>query len=726
MKSRFRLALAFLTILLYCQGVFCQIPGNMTDYLSRRFKIYCESVPREEIFVQSDRDEYIAGEDLWFMVYLIDRQSFRPSLKSTIAYFELLNSENRPVVQKRILADKGFGPGQVVLPDTLSTGIYIIRAYTSWMKNFLPYNCFLKKITIYNTLNAKAPKVIPAGIYFTGEADRKNIPDNTEHGGLELTLDNSRPDILELIVKSDNKLRVSGNNQIYLIIQTHGNINLVSEEKLSGDTTRITIRKSLLEPGINQVTIFDVRGRPVAERYVYTPGTGNALLNLHSEDHFNVRNKVSLEIELGKDILTGLNSTNISVSVAPRTNSQESIDLNDYILFGSEFGFLPWNIIKGRKINSVPSEEMESILLNLRSNWIDWETILSEAPPRFRYQTEDREHFLLGKLLSGDQKPVGPDELVFLCTPGKNPGFNYARTDKEGNFSFDIHIDEGLKDLILMPADAGKNYRIIIEPSFSDQITLPGIAAENVTKPIPPYIRKWSLNYQVRTIYRISSRGSPFGKGFPPVKSVRFYGQPDVELIMADFIELPVMEEVFHELLPNISLRKKKDNYTISITDWVDDNLYVTSPQLLIDGVIISDASLIINLDPAIVEKIDLVKQKYLVGRYIFSGIINVITKSGDFSCLLLPDYMTRLSYRVSEPVSSFVSPDYSTDEMKNSRIPDYRNTLFWNSSLKPDKQGKARIEFWTSDNSMDYVIDIQGLTQEGKAFSLKKIIEVE
>jgi hypothetical protein len=145
----------------------------------------------------------------------------------------------------------------------------------------------------------------------------------------------------------------------------------------------------------------------------------------------------------------------------------------------------------------------------------------------------------------------------------------------------------------------------------------------------------------------------------------------------------------------------------------------------MIDGVIIKDPSLIINLDPEIVEKIDVIKEKYYVGKYRFPGLVNVITRSGDFSCVPLPDYMIRLPYRVLEPVWSFVPPDYSSAEIKNNRIPDYRNTLYWNSSVKPDKDGKGRIEFWSSDNKSDYVIDIQGITREGKMFSLRKKIKV-
>ena len=92
----------------------------------------------------------MAGEEVWFNAYLIDRQSNYLSINSRIAYVELLNADNRPVVQKRILIENGFGPGQITLPDTLSTGSYSMRAYTNWMKNFLTFNCFVKDINIYN------------------------------------------------------------------------------------------------------------------------------------------------------------------------------------------------------------------------------------------------------------------------------------------------------------------------------------------------------------------------------------------------------------------------------------------------------------------------------------------------------------------------------------------------------------------------------------------------
>ena len=91
-----------------------------------------------------------------------------------------------------------------------------------------------------------------------------------------------------------------------------------------------------------------------------------------------------------------------------------------------------------------------------------------------------------------------------------------------------------------------------------------------------------------------------------------------------------------------------------------------------------------------------------------------------------MPDYAVRLQFRVIDPVNSFISPDYLLAAMKKSRIPDFRNTLYWNPSIKPDHDGKASVEFWSSDKKADYLINIQGITQDGRLFSFHKIIKVK
>jgi heme/copper-type cytochrome/quinol oxidase subunit 2 len=125
------------------------------------------------------------------------------------------------------------------------------------------------------------------------------------------------------------------------------------------------------------------------------------------------------------------------------------------------------------------------------------------------------------------------------------------------------------------------------------------------------------------------------------------------------------------------------------------------------------------------VEEIDIIKNEYIVGFVTFSGIINVITKAGDFSNVPLPRNAVRIRYRDRDYGFKFKYPDYSSDDKKNDRIPDFRNTLYWNPDLKPDKNGKILIDITTSDFISDYEINLQGAAG-GKLFSNRKTIKVE
>ncbi len=714
-------AIFFLLQFIILQSAFGQDQNRIPNYIRQKFQDYCKSVPREEIFVHTDREEYIAGEDIWFNIYLIDRQSFKPSSNSKIAYIEILNTENKPVVQKRILIDKGFGPGQVVLPDTLSSGTYSIRAYTNWMKNFLPYNCFLKDIKVYNSLRTKV---------FRRSLKPMNIEENAGEilpvdSGLNLKVNNFKQDSLEIFIYSDEKFRTENKNQIYLFIQTHGIINHLSTRNLTEETTRIAIPKNTLTPGINQITIFDSKG-PVCGRLIYTSSKEKQGLILNSIDRCGTRSKISLEIELENELSTTSDETNLSISVAPRTNISAIMELNDYMIFGTEFGLLPWRAIKGRNINEIPPEIMDSLLLTLKSNWIKWKSIFSVDLPRFKYKTEKEDHFLSGKLFISEQRPAGSNQFILMSTPGELPVFQYDRTDSAGDFDFYIPIDEEFKDLIIQPDNIIKNHIIHIKSSFSDQYLQSEKAVDSTGQSIPSYISRWIVNYQVKGIYGssyISENPTPIVSALKPK---RFYGKPDAEIIMKDYVKLSSMEEVFFEIVPFFTLKKTKSGYEVSLEDPYGNKIYDVPPVLMIDGVIIKDASIIANLDPELVEKIDVRKEVVVIGDYLFYGIVNIITKAGDFNYITLPDNAIRLRYRIADPVGTFVLPDYSSTEQKNNRVPDFRNTLYWNPSIRPDKSGKAMIEFWTSDYKTDYEINIQGLTPEGKTISLKKVIKVE
>jgi hypothetical protein len=122
---------------------------DSTKSLIKRVDNYYNTTLQEKIFLHTDRSQYLTGETLWFKVYNVDAVLNRPIAVSKVAYVEILDKDKLPVLQDKVAID-GTGSGSIFLPASLASGNYIIRAYTSWMKNFSPEFYFKQPITIIN------------------------------------------------------------------------------------------------------------------------------------------------------------------------------------------------------------------------------------------------------------------------------------------------------------------------------------------------------------------------------------------------------------------------------------------------------------------------------------------------------------------------------------------------------------------------------------------------
>jgi hypothetical protein len=148
---------------------------------------------------------------------------------------------------------------------------------------------------------------------------------------------------------------------------------------------------------------------------------------------------------------------------------------------------------------------------------------------------------------------------------------------------------------------------------------------------------------------------------------------------------------------------------------------YEEPPLVMIDGMILNDINILADFDPELVERVEVVKTPYLIGDLIINGIVNVITRSGNYSNVVIPEYAAQLPYKVVETSPEFLAPDYSDPKLKQSRIPDLRNTIYWNPSAKASLTGSDILEFWTSDQPGTYTIDLEGISPNGEKISLQK-----
>ncbi len=108
------------------------------------------AISNELTYIHTDRDVYIAGETMFFKLYVLNSLSQKLSDKSKIAYLLLRNETASSILKVRLKVKNGIAYGSIFLPDTLSTGSYEIVSYTNWMKNFGEKTFFKKEIIIAN------------------------------------------------------------------------------------------------------------------------------------------------------------------------------------------------------------------------------------------------------------------------------------------------------------------------------------------------------------------------------------------------------------------------------------------------------------------------------------------------------------------------------------------------------------------------------------------------
>ena len=125
--------------------------------IRREFEKYTQRQPVEKVYLHLDRGLYASGELLWFKVYAVDGRQHQPLALTKVAYVEVLDARQQPILQAKIGLQGGTGHGSFQLPATLETGRYTVRAYTSWMKNGGPDYYFHCPVTVINSFAATQP-----------------------------------------------------------------------------------------------------------------------------------------------------------------------------------------------------------------------------------------------------------------------------------------------------------------------------------------------------------------------------------------------------------------------------------------------------------------------------------------------------------------------------------------------------------------------------------------
>jgi hypothetical protein len=175
---------------------------------------------------------------------------------------------------------------------------------------------------------------------------------------------------------------------------------------------------------------------------------------------------------------------------------------------------------------------------------------------------------------------------------------------------------------------------------------------------------------------------------------------------------------VLREYVKGVWVRKRKDGFHFLVMDNVNQTVFEEDPLILLDGVPAFDVNDVMELNPANIKKLDVFTRMYYLSDQAFPGIVSYSSYAGDMAGFQLDPKTLTLDYEGLQLQREFYSPRYENESQRKSRLPDQRTVLHWAPDINTEN-GKAKVEFYTSDQEGNFIVIIEGLTAHGEPGSV-------
>ncbi|OQP49431.1 hypothetical protein [Niastella populi] len=770
------------------QDAFAAIP--------ERFKQFNSSSTPEKLYVHTDKSFYLAGELLWFKIYSVDGARHLPADLSKIAYVEILDKENKPVMQAKIHLRKGKGNGSFYLPVSVTSGNYKLRAYTNWMKNFSAAYYFEKTLSIVNTLKtlttpaadttAKLYRVafFPEGGNLVKETTSKiafQVTDALGNGvdckGVVLSENNDTsarfqtlrfgmgnfmftpagtqsykavillPDgqsitqtlpqayeqgyVMHLedegtgVIKVTVTAKAMQPQPVFLFAHNRQVMQVAEKQPVFNGVATFSFDKNKLADGITTLTVFNEQQQPVCERlYFKRPAQVLSVTASSNAPRYGNRKRVALSVNTKHGNAQSGVQADLSLAVY-RLDSLQTVDPNNlpaYLWLTSELtGHIEspaWYFTEAGDVK----EATENLMLVHGWRKFNWQVVLNDKRPAFEYTPEFDGHIITCQIKHNSGTiPENPID-AWLSIPGIQLQFYNTKTDKEGKIYFDVRDYYGQNEIIVQTDAPDSNYRVNVLNPFSEKYSnrlLPPFALPAASQYA---LNEHSIGMQVLNTY---DPGKLSHFAIPEIDTFPFYGKPYKVYKLDDYTRFTTMEEVLREYVPEVAVRRWDGQLHLKVFNFEVRDFYPTEPLILLDGVKVNN-HILLNYDPLKVNRLEVTTNKFIKGEFVYHGIVNFTTYHGDMQDLKLDSKAVILDYEGLQLKREFYSPVYKTEQQALSRMPDFRNLLYWSPDVQTDSSGQATVEFYTSDMKGKYVAVLQGMDEADYAGSYYFTFDVD
>jgi len=475
----------------------------------------------------------------------------------------------------------------------------------------------------------------------------------------------------------------------------------------------LAFEKDLFPAGIVHFLLIDKDRNILSERLVFSSQRStfaNAKIELNKEK-YQARDKINLSIHIADENEAPL-SGNFSMAVVDEngTTIDTTSNIISTLLLSSEIkGYIEAPASYLQKDSEKSAAALDVLMMTQGWRRYDIPSLLKEKLTKnLKYPLELNEE-VSGKV-EGIFSALKEGDISLIALKDSVIGMSLAKSDNEGKFVFkNLEYSEGTRYVIQAKTNSGSRKAFLEMDTIS---RFPSLITSQIMSRRESVLKdslltdKYHSAYDRMKTYNLGEVTVAARRKSSAITESPYYSVTSSKVITAKEIESWHLSSVY-DLLRRIS------GVTVTGTDV---RYRGNKPMLLLDNVPTED----FDYDMLMIDDVQDIfinsgaSMGVLFGSMGSNGAIVINTKKGFVQTnKISPNIRMVKALGYQQPVE-FYSPVYSTEEEKNSSMPDYRTTILWNPNVQIDSTGVVNVSFYAADIPTMYRVVLEGVSSLG------------
>ncbi|SMC72435.1 carboxypeptidase-like regulatory domain-containing protein [Pedobacter africanus] len=575
-------------------------------------------------------------------------------------------------------------------------------------------------------VNPQPGKVYSAKVKFKDGSEQTFALPKVLPSGYVLSVNSSNPE--KIVVKILMSADLIGTSELKLVAQHSGNVYFVTKATSQKQIVTASIPKKDLPSGIIQFTLFNATNNPVAERLAFVNNTEDRIkagvekLN----PTYSKREKVDISLlsQFAQKPIQGSFSIAVTNTASVKPDPENETNILTSLLLRSDLaGYIEKPNYYFLNNDEKTAQALDNLLMTQGWRRILWKNIINNIPPNIRYQPE-RSLAISGTITSYGGKPLPNSKVSLFSSSGGFFAID-TLTDAQGRFNFDNLIFNDSTKFIVQGRTAKNKKSVdikldIVPGQIVTKNTNTGDIEVNVNEALQAYLKRSNNYFDELTKRGLLERSLMLNE----VKIVEKRNDAKNSSNLngagrADFIITAEMLQNCVTLSQCLQGRVAGliiENGIPYLTRNMFSSLSGKVPmQIVLDGMHV-EADFLDNIMPNDVESIEVLKSvgnTAIYGSRGGGGVLIITTKrGGGFAGSTFAPGIITFAPKGYHTIREFYSPKYEPGTT-DSR-PDLRSTVYWNPHVVTDKEGKAAINYFNTDEAGTYRVVIEGIDVMG------------